>query len=123
MLSRLDLRRSTRDNCRMSLSESQFFGLHSKTRKAYDILVLFENNYLLDFIKCMNIKNFTENSAELCLKQRHLPAQEKQFIFLFTFPSMGNHQHINIYLSKNTNLILRPNSYVGGRQIIHHSTA
>ena len=45
----------------------------------------------------MNIKNFTKNSAELRLKQRHPPAQENQFIFLFIFPSMGSHQHIYIH--------------------------
>ena len=96
-MSRPDPGRSTRGNRRVPLNGSQFPGFYPRTRKAYDILVRFENNYLLDFIKCMNIKNFIENSAELCLKQRHPPAQEKQFIFLFTFPSMGSHQHIYIH--------------------------
>ena len=91
------------------LSGSQFFRLHPRTRKAYDILTWLEFNSLPQILKYKHIQDFTEISIEPRLKQKNLLTQEKQFM-IHTFPSIENQQQAHHILKTSHNLW--PNSYV-----------
>ena len=55
-LSHLDPKRSTYDNCRMSLSGSQFLEIQPKARKASGILARLKNGNLTQLIMYLNLK-------------------------------------------------------------------
>ena len=96
---------------------SSFSRAHPRTRKAYGILPHLKNDtlpiyYAYKLIKSISL-NFAENSAELRVKYRLRPAQEKQFISCSTQFLNRTHQRNNRH---NVQIItFRPNSYVEGK--------